>query len=147
MQKDTEHIELWRSLVTRREREHNRKVNQLQAELGLLSQKLDERPEKHVVKYIDADLLERANDEKSRAFRSRLRAYQELAEILALHRERTSGRCQCGDSFPDCRVAQILYGYKNFMQWVDDQIIRLRREGTCDLPDNFPARFDPKWKR
>ena len=147
MQKDKEHIELWRSLVARRQREHGREVKQLEAQLDCLRQELDDRPEKHVVKYIDADILEAANQEKSRAFRSRLRAYQALAEILALHRERTPGHCQCGDSFPDCQVAQILYGYQNFTHWVDDQIIRQRRERISDLPADFPARYDPRWKR
>jgi hypothetical protein len=70
-----------------------------------------------------------------------------LAEILAPHRERSPGRCQCGQPFSGCQIAQILYGYQTFMRWVDDQVVRLRRDRICDLPDDFTARFDPRWER
>jgi hypothetical protein len=147
MQKDKEHIGLWRALAIQREHEHNREASRLEAQLKELRQELQDRPEKPVIKYIDADKITTAEEEKSRAFRSRLRSFQALAQILALHRERSPGRCQCGQAFLDCRVAQILYSYQAFMGWIDDQLTRLRRHGACDLPDDFPARFDPRWRR
>jgi len=147
MQKDTEHIALWRELAAQTQREHDREAARLQAQLGELRQELEDRPEKHIVTYIDADELATARDEKTRAFTARLRAFQTLAEILALHRERTSGHCQCGAPFADCKVAQILYGNDTFTRWIDDQVSRLQLYRDCDLPGNFPARFDPRWRR
>jgi hypothetical protein len=147
MLQDKEHKDLWRSLSSQQLREHQQQVARLEANLSELKQELNDRPEKPVVKYIGADELEAANDETSRAFRSRLRSYQTLAEILALHRERTPERCACGQPFGDCKVAQILSQHQAFTDWVDDQVSRLNSHSSCDLPTNFPARFNPRWRR
>jgi hypothetical protein len=84
VQKDKEHIALWRALAAQTQREHDREAGRLQAQLDGLRQELEDRPEKHIVTYVDADELATARDERSHAFRARLRSFQTLAEILTV---------------------------------------------------------------
>jgi hypothetical protein len=122
-----------------------KEIVQLRDQLAAAQRELDERPEKEVIKYIGQDEIRAAREEGQRAFASRQRAWQALSEIQCLHRERNNGQCQCGRLFKKCNEAQIIAKYSALMDWVKDELERLKRGLYCDLPEEHPARFDAKW--
>jgi len=99
-----------------------------------------DRPERVITRYLDADVLEQAQSEAERAFRSRERAWQGLVEVRLLHREADDRLCRCGTRFDRCEVAMVAHRYGNLDDWELDQVRRLRRGDWSALPDRHPAR-------
>lgn len=143
--RDEDHIELWRALLNARVGALRGEIGQLKAHLAAAQHELDEKPEKEVVKYVGQDEIRAAQEESQRAFASRQRAWQALSEIQCLHRERNNGQCQCRRRFEACEEAQIIARYPALMDWVKDELERRNRGLSCDLPENHPVWFDPKW--
>ena len=146
MQMNTEHVKAWEALAERRSAEHAAQVSQLRAEIAKIRQELVSRPEKVVEKYIDAGVLESAQDEAQRAFRSRQSAWQALTEVRLLHREVDDGKCRCGLRMDRCPVAQIVERSPGLRRWEEEQVKRLRRGEPHALPDAHPAVLDPRWR-
>ena len=110
------------------------------------SQKLRDRPERIVERYVDQQELEDARAEAVRAFRSREKAWQALCEIRLIHREGTPGRCRCGQRLDACKIAQIVDRYPGLELWENEQYRRLRNDQDHMLPDSHPAVLDPRWR-
>jgi len=146
MQMNTEHVKAWEALAERRSVEHAAQVSQLRSEIAQVRQELVNRPEKVVEKYIDAGVLETAQDEAQRAFRSRESAWQALTEVRLLHREVDDAKCRCGQRMDRCPVAQIVERYQGLRRWEEEQVKRLRRGEPHALPDAHPAVLDPRWR-
>lgn len=143
--RDEDHIELWRALLNARVRKLGGEIVHLRSQLAAAQQELEARPEKEILKYVGRDEINAALEEAQRAFASRQRAWQALAEIQCLHRERNNGQCQCGIRFSECKEAQIIARYPALVNWVKGELGRLNRGFDSDLPEKHPARFDFKW--
>ena len=145
MRSDPAHIELWRSLLNRRQRAHERAESQLRARIDDLEQQLRDRPEKVVERRMGGEEMDAAKAEAERAFRSRENAWQALTEIRLLHREADSGQCRCRKRLDRCPEAQIVDRYPGLAKWENDQVRRLRQGLSHTLPDNHPAILDRRW--
>lgn len=140
------HIEVWRSLACAQRRDHDAEAARLRRQISELEQKLRERPENIVERYVDQQELEDANAEAQRAFRSRENAWQALCEIRLIHREGESERCRCGERLDNCKIAKIVCHYPGLEAWENEQYRRLRTGQDHGLPDGHPAVLDPRWQ-
>jgi hypothetical protein len=145
MQMNTEHVKAWEALTARRSSEHAAQLSQLRVEIAQVRQELVSRPEKIVDRYIEADVLEAAQNEAQRAFRSRENAWQALTEVRLLHRETDDVKCRCGVRIDRCAVAKIVERYPGLRRWEEEQVSRLRRGEPHALPDAHPAVLDRRW--
>jgi len=143
---NTEHVKAWEALTERRSAEHAAQVSQLRGEIAQVRQELVNRPEKVVDRYIDAGVLEAAQHEAQRAFRSRESAWQALTEVRLMHREVDDGKCRCGLRMDRCAVAQIVERYPGLRRWEEEQVKRLRRGEPHALPGAHPAVLDRRWR-
>jgi hypothetical protein len=146
MAADRAHIELWRAVVRSRQRDHDAKEAQLMSRISELEQKLRDRPEKIVERYVDLQELNEARDEARRAFRSRENAWQALCMVRLLHREGQPAQCRCGLRLDRCETAQIVNHYPGLEKWEKEQIHRLRNGCDHNLPDGHPVILDPRWE-
>jgi hypothetical protein len=146
LRSDPEHIQLWKKLLTERQREHDDVEAELKNHIAELRRELQERPEKIVERWHGTDEIEAARSEAQRAFRSRQAAWQALCEIRLLHREASDGRCRCGKRYSDCPEAQIVGYYPGLAKWEKEQWERYRNYEEHALPDNHPALTDPRWQ-
>jgi len=145
MQMNTEHVKAWEALTERLRAEHAAQLSQLRVEIAQVRQELVSRPEKIVDRYIEADVLEAAQNEAQRAFRSRENAWQALTEVRLLHRETDDVKCRCGVRIDRCAVAKIVERYPGLRRWEEEQVSRLRRGEPHALPDAHPAVLDRRW--
>jgi hypothetical protein len=140
------HIAVWRALADGQRRDYEAKARRLSSRIAELEQELRDRPKEIVERYIDQGVLDEAQAEADRAFRSRENAWQALCEIRLLHREREPGRCRCGQRLDTCKIARIVDRYPGLEKWENDQIQRLRDHQDHRLPAGHPAVLDPKWQ-
>lgn len=143
---DRTHIELWQALARDEKRKHDVEVENLVGRISDLEQELSNRPEKVVERYVDLQVLQEAEAEAQRAFRSRENAWQALCEVRLIHREGEPGRCRCGLRIDKCKVALIVDRYPGLEKWEMEQISRLRMDLDHRLPDGHPAVLDPNWQ-
>jgi hypothetical protein len=90
--------------------------------------------------------LEEAREEADRAFRSRENAWQALCMVRLLHREGQPGQCRCGLRLDRCKTAQIVDHYPALEKWEKEQVLRLRRGLSHNLPEGHPAVLDRRWE-
>lgn len=146
MQANAEHLTLWRDYVRDLEQEHADVVDGLRRRIQGLEQQLAERPEKIVEKWLNQDIVETAQAEAQRAFRSRARAWGGLLSVRVRHHETVNGRCRCSKPMKDCLDAQTVSLYGGLDKFENEQVALLRQGRRNDLPADHPARIDPKWK-
>jgi hypothetical protein len=140
------HSEFWRELARSRQRDHDATGARLKARIAELEQELRDRPTQTVERWVDRDQLEEAREEADRAFRSRENAWQALCMVRLIHREGQPGQCRCGLRLDRCKVAQIMDHYPALEKWEKEQVRRLRRGLSHNLPDGHPALLDRRWE-
>jgi hypothetical protein len=140
------HAELWRTLARSRQLERDAREVQLKDRIAHLEQELCDRPTQTIDRWVDLDQLEEARGEADRAFRSRENAWQALCMVRLLHREGQPGQCRCGLRLDRCKTAQIVDHYPALEKWEKEQVIRLRRGLSHNLPEGHPAILDRRWE-
>jgi hypothetical protein len=140
------HAELWRTLARSGQLERDAREAQLKSRIAQLEQELRDRPAQTIERWVDLDKLEEAREEADRAFRSRENAWQALCMVRLLHREGQPGQCRCGLRLDRCKTAQIVGHYPALEKWEKEQVLRLRRGLSHNLPEGHPAILDRRWE-
>ena len=171
MQRDADHIGLWKSafgvakedhfvelnrlknLITQRDRE----IAALQTEVEDLHQVVrvgvEDASPLAVQQWFASDRVAQANDQRDAAYRSRDHAYRALWAADHLHHEDEwrDGYCSCGQPAAQCKeLGAISPVVTTLHRWEHTQLERLYRGLDHGLPDEHPEvlKLSPRgWRR
>lgn len=151
MERDDKHKARWRELLAVVRQRAARREEDLLARLHQVEKSLEaevaNRPERVVEKWRNQEVIDKAEAEAERAFRSREKAWQAMCEVRLLHREAQQGQCRCGKRADRCPELAIVGSYPGILEWEREQIRRLQDHLPHALPRNHPVCLDPRLLR